>query len=48
MDDWPVTQTKDAFDWYGGLEDELIDKLVEITAEYRDKPKNIVKVKSSN
>ena len=37
MDDWPVTQTKDAFDWYGGLEDELIDKLVEITAEYRDK-----------
>ena len=23
MDDWPVTQTKDAFDWYGGLEDEL-------------------------
>lgn len=37
MDDWPVTQTKDAFDWYGGLEDELIDKLVDITAEYRDK-----------
>ena len=37
MDNWPVTQTKDAFDWYGGLEDELIDKLAEITAEYRDK-----------
>lgn len=37
MDDWPVTQTKDAFDWYGGLEDDLIDQLVEITAEYRDK-----------
>ena len=37
MDDWPVTQTKDAFDWYGGLEDELIDKLTEITEEYRDK-----------
>lgn len=37
MDDWPVTQTKDAFDWYGGLEDELIDHLVEITAEYREK-----------
>lgn len=37
MDDWPVTQTKDAFDWYDGLEDELIDNLVKITAEYRDK-----------
>lgn len=37
MDDWPVTQTKDAFDWYGGLEDDLIDHLVEITAEYREK-----------
>ena len=32
-----MTQTKDAFDWYGGLEDDLIDQLVEITAEYRDK-----------
>lgn len=28
MDNWPVTQTKDAFDWYGGsLEDDLIEKL---------------------
>ena len=27
LDDWPVTQTKDAFDWYNGLEDKLIDEL---------------------
>lgn len=27
MDQWPVTQAKDAFDWSGGLEDELIQEL---------------------
>lgn len=35
LDDWPVTQTKDAFDWYGGdLEDCLILKLKELCSEF--------------
>lgn len=37
MDDWPVTNTKDAFDWYNGLEDALIDKLNEVCEEYKKK-----------
>ena len=37
LDDWPVTQTKDAFDWYSGLEDELIEKLNEVCADYKKK-----------
>lgn len=39
MDEWPVTQTKDAFDWYSGLEDALIDALVKECAEYAKKAK---------
>lgn len=39
MDDWPVTQTKDAFDWYNGLEDILIEKLNEVCCEYQKKAK---------
>ncbi len=39
MDNWPVTQTKDAFDWYSGLEDELIEKLNESCEDYRKKVK---------
>ncbi len=39
MDDWPVTQTKDAFDWYSGLEDELIDALAIECADYAKKAK---------
>ena len=34
LNNWPVTQTKDAFDWYGGLEDLLIDKLREECEDY--------------
>jgi hypothetical protein len=35
LDDWPVTQTKDAFDWYGGdLEDGLIAELKNRCSEY--------------
>lgn len=34
LDDWPVTQTKDAFDWAGELETEFIDKLRSEVAEY--------------
>ena len=39
LDEWPVTQTKDAFDWYSGLEDELIEKLNEVCADYKKKAK---------
>lgn len=40
LDDWPVTQTKDAFDWYSGLEDDLIEKLNEVCKEYKKKAKD--------
>ena len=39
MDNWPVTQTKDAFDWYSGLEDSLIEKLNEVCHDYKKKAK---------
>ena len=39
LDDWKVTQTKDAFDLYGGLEDLLIEKLLDECQEYRKKAK---------
>lgn len=39
MDNWPVTQTKDAFDWYSGLEDILIERLNEICRDYKKKAK---------
>jgi len=36
MDDWPVTQAKDAFDWSGGLEDAFIDCLKASCQDYMD------------
>ena len=45
MDDWPVTQTKDSFDWYSGLEDLLIEKLLDVCDEYRKKAKEYRKGK---
>ena len=36
MDDWPVTQAKDAFDWSGGLEDALIEELKAASKDYMD------------
>lgn len=39
LDGWRVTQTKDAFDLYGGLEDVLIEKLKEECEDYRKKAK---------
>jgi len=36
MDDWPVTQAKDAFDWSGGLEDALIEHLKAACQDYMD------------
>ncbi|MBA3963836.1 MAG: hypothetical protein H0X40_18310 [Chthoniobacterales bacterium] len=37
LDDWPVTQTKDAFDWAGDLEHAFIIKLKDAVADYVDK-----------
>ncbi len=37
MDDWPVTQAKDAFDWYGGMEEAFIDELKRKCQDYMDK-----------
>ena len=45
MDDWPVTQTKDAFDWYSGIEDLFIEKLLVECDEYRKKAKEYRKGK---
>jgi len=40
LDNWPVTQTKDSFDWAGELEHEFILKLNEAVADYVDKAVN--------
>lgn len=45
MDGWPVTQTKDSFDWYSGLEDLLIEKLLSVCKDYRKKAKEYRKPK---
>ena len=45
LDDWPVTQTKDSFDWYRGLEDLFIERLLEVSNEYRKKAKEYRKGK---
>ena len=37
LDNWPVTQAKDAFDWSGGLEDAFIKELENNCKDYRDK-----------
>ncbi|ODS42964.1 MAG: hypothetical protein MSIBF_06840 [Candidatus Altiarchaeales archaeon IMC4] len=37
LDNWPVTQAKDAFDWTGGLEDVFIDLLKEKCKDYMEK-----------
>ena len=37
MDDWPVTQAKDAFDWSNeDLEAKFIEKLVELSSDYHE------------
>ncbi|WP_342252182.1 ATP-binding protein [Spiroplasma endosymbiont of Amphibalanus improvisus] len=45
LNEWPVTQAKDNFDWENGLEDQFIEKMKEITAEYRHKCETIRKDK---
>lgn len=37
LNEWPVTQTKDAFDWVGDLENEFVRKLKSEVAEYIEK-----------
>ncbi|MBF8294200.1 MAG: hypothetical protein HW389_745 [Bacteroidetes bacterium] len=37
LNDWPVTQAKDAFDWSGGLEDAFIEELRRHCEDYMDK-----------
>jgi len=39
LDDWPVTQTKDGFDWFDSLEDDLIKSLKEHSSDYIKKAK---------
>lgn len=39
LDGWRVTQTKDAFDLYGGLEDALIEALLPVCDDYIKKAK---------
>ena len=37
LDNWPISHTKDMFDWHGGLEDEFLKKLAEVCADYMHK-----------
>lgn len=42
MDNWPVTQAKDGFDWHNsGLEEMFIEALSEFTQDYRKKSETI-------
>jgi len=42
MDNWPVTQAKDSFDWHNsGLEEAFINELKTLTQEYRKKADSI-------
>lgn len=40
LNEWPVTQTKDAFDWDGDLENEFVKKLQSEVAEYVEKARD--------
>ncbi|WP_340028671.1 ATP-binding protein [Paenibacillus sp. FSL H7-0940] len=42
LDNWPVTQAKDGFDWHdSGLEEQFIEKLIELSKPYRSKAEQI-------
>jgi len=41
LDEWPVTQAKDAFDWSGGLEDAFIEKLKRASQDHMDKAEGL-------
>lgn len=49
LDDWPVTQSKDDFDWeLSGLKDAFIDKLYEISEKYIKKAQEFRVAKKVN
>ena len=41
LDNWPVTQTKDAFDWAGELENGFIERLQEAVSNYVQKTRSV-------
>ncbi len=41
LNDWPVTQTKDAFDWDGELENGFVEKLNDVVSDYVQKTHKI-------
>lgn len=41
LDQWPVAQAKDAFDWSGGLEDSLIEQLRKQCDDYSEKAEGL-------
>lgn len=42
MDNWPVTQAKDGFDWNNeDLETKLIEKLIDVSKEYKNMSENL-------
>ena len=42
LDNWPVTQAKDNFDWHNeGLEEKFIEELSKYTKDYKSKSENI-------
>lgn len=48
MDEWPVTQAKDQFDWHNsGLEESFIEELGKLSSEYRKKADTVRKNKQS-
>ena len=42
LDNWPVTQTKDAFDWHGELENGFIEELQGAVSDYVEKTHKII------
>lgn len=49
LDDWPVTQAKDAFDWdLDGLREAFVEKLHTLVIDYIDKAKNARKREVNN
>lgn len=41
LDDWPVVQTKDNFDWNNGLEEKFIEHMKNISSDYIKKARDI-------
>lgn len=43
LNEWPVSHSKDMFDWSGGLEDNFIEELKKVAKDYMDKCEGIRK-----